>query len=150
MCRPCDIQCVEIGVEYWNCRWILNPCFLFNFQLKKIRSKRSTNPSYWALKLYLFWLIYYVRLVVISVLWNSCNKELNRYCRSLLHYIFSNLGIIVVQSKKCIWFRRNIMASIFLWLLKLLWPHERPLYVYFLNFYLNTSYVIYIILAEKS
>ena len=58
--RSCRIRSVEIGVKYWNCRWILklssilNLCFLFNFHLKQIRSKRSKNHSYWALKIYLF------------------------------------------------------------------------------------------------
>ena len=33
------IRSVEIGVEYWNCCRILNLCFLFYCQLKKMRSK---------------------------------------------------------------------------------------------------------------
>ena len=44
-------------VKCWSCRRTWNLCFLFNFHLKKIRSKIcNTNHSYWTLKLYLFWI----------------------------------------------------------------------------------------------
>ena len=55
MCRSSHIRSVELGDEYWSFRPILKHWFLFNFQLKKIRYKKSTNHSYWALKLYVFW-----------------------------------------------------------------------------------------------
>ena len=45
----CHIQSVEIGVEFSII------IFFLIFSFKKIRSKRSKNHSYWALKLYLFW-----------------------------------------------------------------------------------------------
>ena len=39
----------------WNCRRTWNLCSLLNFQLNRNQIEKNTNHSYWALKLYLFW-----------------------------------------------------------------------------------------------
>ena len=44
----CNIRSVEVGVKFWI-------FVFFLIQLKTVRFNRSTNHSYWALKLYLFW-----------------------------------------------------------------------------------------------
>ena len=51
--------------KYWNCRRILNLCFLSNFQLKKISFKRSTNHSYWMWRLF-------TSLYILIIIFQSC------------------------------------------------------------------------------